>query len=630
MPIRLGRSEACQRTKEGLLGWAVGGALGAACARGERVDGGLPGTDQPPAPCTGLSVAAALLPDLDGARLPETTAQSLAASWTGLLTLPGGSYGFALRNLGWGLSAPVTGWFRNPCATDSSAVERALLWGMLAPAAPGEAAWLAHADATIDHAEDGALGAMFVAALGAAGYAESDPLRLVAIAAGVLPSGSELLECVGDLRRARKRSHPWVEAYQVLAETLGHLPADHAYQTAGRIALSLLYGADWTTHLNYAADCGGAVGTTLAVVGGIVGVCGAPEFARDAYRAWIGPAPIATPGVACEPAEWADLAAAIVERAAAHVERLGGAVELVDGETDLSQMDGADLAETGRAHEALTLDLGEVRVGSGELTLALQYQGPPTIASGGGKTLYLSVPGLAETEISATIRLEADGGLTVGPDRPQPVSSGAYLMVSARGKTVPPVTRVTASLTLEDGRGASLGFPLVAESCWWLCGPFDASGAEPMRTVREPERRLSTTATYEGRDRMRLRFRKVSFPDVRMELDDWVQALSGILYLVADLECPETVEARLRIAATGAAKVWLDGRVLVREMEAMAALSLDEATVAPVRLTSGRHRLMLKLMRAEAPLVAAVLLTDAEGRPLASVHSPGWQPLEQE
>jgi hypothetical protein len=630
VPIRLGKTETCQRIREGLLGWAAGWALGEACARGERHDSGLPGVDTAPAPCPGLAVAIALLPQLRALSPAEITPRSLADAWPAVVSLPDGSYGFALRNLAWGLAAPVSGWFRNPCATDSAAIARSPFWAMAAPGAPGLAASLAHTDAVIDHAEDGALGAMFVAALGASAFAERDPVRLVTVAAGALPAGSELLECVSDMRRARRRSHPWVEAYQILTESLAHLPPGHAYTTAGRVALSLLYGADWTTHLTYAADCGGDTRTSLAVLGSISAICAGPGCVPDPYREWVGEEPLPVNGVLAEPqGDHSALAEGILGVAASYAEHAVGHVALVDGDSDLSQMDAVELGDTGLAHEALTRDLGEVREGEGELVLSLQYQGSPTIASGGGKTLFLCAPGLVEVDAAGSLRLDVDGGLSVGPDRPQPASSGAYLLVSARGKTVAPVTALTAHLALADGRTGSLSFPLIAEACWWACGPFDASGSEPMRVAREPERDLSGTKTYEGRDRMRLRFRKVAFADIRMDLDDLVQNAPGIAYLVTDLECPEAFEGRLLLATTGPAKAWLDGRILVREAQGASAYDMGAAQETPVRLTAGRHRLMLKAMRGETPLSVGVLLTDLAGRPSHDIHSPGWNPLEQ-
>lgn len=630
MPIRLGKTETCQRIREGLLGWAAGWSLGDRCARGERHDAGLPGSESPPAPCPGLAVATALLPQLRVLDLAEITPRTLADAWPAVVSLPTGSYGFALRNLAWGLAAPVSGWFRNPCAVDSSAIARAPFWAMVAPGSPGLAAALAHTDATIDHAEDGALGAMFVAALGAAAFAERDPVRLVTIAAGVLPAGSELLECIADMRRVRRRSHPWVEAYQVLTESLAHLPSDHAYATAGRIALSLLYGADWTTHLTYAADCGGDSRTSLAALGAILGISGGPSGVPAPYREWVGDVPLAVDGVLGEDqGDWAALATAILGLAVGYAAGAKGHVELLDGDTDLSQMDAVELGETGLAHEALTRDLGEVREGEGDLVLCLQYQGSPTIASGGGKTLFLCAPGLVDVDTAGSLRLEVDGGLSVGPDRPQPASSGAYLLVSARGKTPAAVTNLTAHLALADGRTGSLRFPLIAEACWWVCGPFDATGSEPLRVVRDPERDLSGTRMYEGRDRMRLRFRKMAFADIRMDLDDYVQNAPGIVYLVTDLECPEAFEGRLLVAATGPARVWLDGRTLVRETQGQGAYDMDAAEAMPVRLTPGRHRLMLKVMRGEMPLTVGVLFAESDGRPSHDIHCPAWNPLEQ-
>lgn len=623
MAALIGERELVARVEACLRAWALGAHAGEEIA---AWDSGPP-AESPTAPLAlSLALEAALDESFDPAR-PDPAA--LARTWSAVLGASEGAYGYALRNLGQGLLPPFSGSFRNPCLESGSALERAVVWACLAPGSPGYAALLAHVDSSVDQNEEGALAAMLIAGFASAAVVERDISRALAHAAGLLPPGCELGECAHALRRARRKGQPWVEAFAAIDESLGHLPHNHAQQTAARVALTALYATTELSSLRLASDAGGRVASVRAVTAAIAALAG--HVLPEAWSPWLGDSPPAHAEVAGSGARsYTTAAEALVARARSLAEFLGPHVRIEPGETDLTDLDPATVADPSWAHLAFERRSDEVRTGEGDLALAVRCEGGPSIAPGGSRTLLLSAPGLDAPESRATLLLRSPAGLTIGPDKPQPAGPGAYVLASARGKEIAARSPVEALLQHEDGREASLTVPLIAENCWWVCGPFDAGGAEPMRAARGPERNLSATATYEGRDRMRLRFRKVSRPGFVLGFEEWLQGLPGIVYAIADLRAEEPFEGQMLLAATGPVRAWLGGKSLLRRDECQERLDLTACEPLPLKLAAGATRLVVKLNGASADAALALEFVDRQGRPSVEPTQHAWLPLSED
>ncbi len=178
---------------------------------------------------------------VEGLNRPPTC-DELAAEWSERVRLVSDEYGPALHSLSLGLRPPVTGWFNNWFLDGSAAMERALLWGCIAPGDPTRAAALACEDALIDHIEDGAHGAMFVAALLSAAFVEAEPKHLLDAAEAVLPPRQPGRSAVESVRQGRPGQVGVGECARRVAEAYGHPNYSQAPQNAAYIAMGWLCG----------------------------------------------------------------------------------------------------------------------------------------------------------------------------------------------------------------------------------------------------------------------------------------------------------------------------------------------------------------------------------------------------
>lgn len=563
--------------------------------------------------------------DLIEQRQARPTTADLAAVWREHVRCCLDEYGAARNNLDVGLEPPVTGWFDNPYSECAAALDRATVWGCVAPASPASAAALAHDDAVIDHGGEGVYAAMALAAAISAAFAEPSAMAALAIGRGMVQEASRTAHCLETVLQARRGGIPYEECRDQIGNDYGRGNPTDAVAGLAYAAVGLLYGSDWRSRIEHAA-CGPAAHIPAAAAGALAG---ALEGAEALALAWPQDSqPVQGPDRyvtgASPPATYAELArrslSAAMVLAAAYPER----VRIADGDTDLTELDAIELADPAEALAALETDPREVLLPPSRPAIRLSYEGTPTIASGGTKTLRIST--LTEDDSPPRVRVIAREPLAVGPERPQPSSPGAYVLVSARGREAPPVTVLRA--VLGEGSGeASAEFPLLAEHCWWVCGPFDGGTPSELRIPREPERVLSEAATYSGRDGTRVRFEKRSFAESRMDLEPMLRGRPGVLYLVTDWRAERPVAASLMVSSTGGVKAWLNGRVILRKEDEEYPLSLHKWARASLRLGGGWHRLMLKVVRYDVPLEVVCCIRNRDGSRPAGLTNVVWHPL---
>lgn len=237
---------------------------------GRCVAGGVPG---PPD-----RLALALLEEHGGMLRTE----ELARGWlTALpyLALDGAervTYAFLVREgIGWEAAAR-----RNPYRECASALSRGVLYGLVRPGRPAEAAELAWRDARMSHTGSGLYGAMFVAASLAVAFVAGDPEEVLYVGAGEVPAASPLYEAIMTLLAAhRKGASPAEAAAAALHFRQRPLPAGHALRGAGLVAHALLYGGGNVRQtlrcvddaLNESDDVAGSVakGVACAILGAL-------------------------------------------------------------------------------------------------------------------------------------------------------------------------------------------------------------------------------------------------------------------------------------------------------------------------------------------------------------------------
>jgi ADP-ribosylglycohydrolase len=128
-------------------------------------------------------------------------------------------YGTGKSNLKAGVLPPMSGYLDNTYRNSCGCFIRSEIWACLAPGLPEIAARYAFEDAIVDHAEEGACGEVFFAALQSAAFVESDPRTLVDIGLSYIPEGSAVARAVREAIRCYDDGVPFAEARKRIHNT---------------------------------------------------------------------------------------------------------------------------------------------------------------------------------------------------------------------------------------------------------------------------------------------------------------------------------------------------------------------------------------------------------------------------
>lgn len=152
---------------------------------------------------------------------------------------------------------------------------------------PELAAELAYRDASFSHVKNGIYGEMFVAAMIAAAFVESDPEKIVAAGLRQIPTTSRLahdIEQAVDIARSAKDQ---LELVDRIWEAFKHYDPVHTNNNAALVAASLIYsGGDFEKGITTAVLGGWDTDCNGATVGSILG---ASLGAKSLPPAWIEP-----------------------------------------------------------------------------------------------------------------------------------------------------------------------------------------------------------------------------------------------------------------------------------------------------------------------------------------------------
>ncbi|WP_019588536.1 ADP-ribosylglycohydrolase family protein [Deinococcus apachensis] len=173
---------------------------------------------------------------------------------------------------------PETARHRNPYREWIGAQIRADMWGWAAPGQPALAATLARRDAELSHTGNGVHAEMWVAAMVAASFTETDPRAVVRAGLTVIPPEGRLAQAVKFALTLPDAAPDWEGALDLLYARLGHYHWVHAINNAALVTAALVYGrGDFSTSICLAVmggwdtDCNGAtVGSILGTLNGEV------------------------------------------------------------------------------------------------------------------------------------------------------------------------------------------------------------------------------------------------------------------------------------------------------------------------------------------------------------------------
>jgi len=372
---------------------------------------------------------------------PAPSVSQLAEYWSRYAaSYPWNEYGFFMRNYARGLRPPVAGCFENYFVDEMGSPIRSEIWAVLHAGDPQAAAAMAWKDSALDHAGgEGAWGEMFWAALQAAAFVESDPLKLIRIGLNMIPLSSQIARSIREALWCWDAALPWGDARERIASRFGHIQPCNAVPNHGFIIIGWLYGKDFGDRLCKAVNCGYDTDCTGATLGATLGIIGGTTGIPRRWREPIGDeitlhAFTRLPGAPGTLGELSERSVAMAAKAAARKDHLafGERTTLpADIATRLSRNEQAIAARSQDNHMGVELLAGR--------EVQFHYGGEPVLRPGVGKVVWVTIDGREEP-----VQLRVPEGWACEPLGParfellseSPVADGNELTVVVDGKCV--------------------------------------------------------------------------------------------------------------------------------------------------------------------------------------------------
>ena len=214
----------------------------------------------------------------------DLTSRNMANTWLGRMPfqLLYTAENVAYRNFVNRLWPPDSAVWRNPFREWIGAQIRADIFGYVTPGWPEKAAELAYRDASISHVKNGIYGEMFVAAMLAAAFVESDIEQVVQIGLSEIPRNCRLAEAVHDTLAWCREFADWEQVWDRIHGKYGHYSGVHTINNAALVVMGLFFGANdyergivITVRGGWDTDCTGA--TVGSILGAKFGAGALPE-----------------------------------------------------------------------------------------------------------------------------------------------------------------------------------------------------------------------------------------------------------------------------------------------------------------------------------------------------------------
>jgi ADP-ribosylglycohydrolase len=201
-----------------------------------------------------------------------TTAAEIGRQWAARIPFGWSAEWVALDHLRAGLDAPASGTTVNAFSDWIGAQMRGMVFGLLCPARPYTAARWAAIDASVSHDHDGAVGAMWSAALCSLSFTKRRVRDVLFDVLAVLPPSRTRAV----LRRSLDvcaRSATSTDAWRVLDAELIRFGWVHTFPNAAAVTIALWFaGDDITAGFALLAQCGADVDCNAGLVGTICGI----------------------------------------------------------------------------------------------------------------------------------------------------------------------------------------------------------------------------------------------------------------------------------------------------------------------------------------------------------------------
>ncbi len=210
---------------------------------------------------------------------PEITSQDIADKWLASFSVfeaqnCGRAVRVAERRLKEGIMPPESG--QHEMGEFMGGQMKGEFWGYVLPGNPAEAARYGRLDAEVAFHTDGIYGEMFMAALTAEAFFESDPAKLLEAGLAVIPEDCDYAKCIRDVITWHQQwPDDWEKAHEQIDAKWAPEGAKNrrVFPNNAVNALALLYGdGDFDKTITIAVMAGWDTDTNAGDVGPVMGV----------------------------------------------------------------------------------------------------------------------------------------------------------------------------------------------------------------------------------------------------------------------------------------------------------------------------------------------------------------------
>ena len=222
---------------------------------------------------------------------PEITSQDIADKWLASFSVfeaqnCGRAVRVAEQLLKKGVKPPESG--QHEKGEYMGGQMKGEFWGYLLPGNPEAAAKYGRVDAEVAFHTNGVYGEMFMAALTAEAFFESDPLKLLEAGLAVIPSDCDYARCIRDVTEWHKQwPDDWEKAHERIDAAWvpeGDDKDRRVFPNNAVIALALLYGeGDFEKTISIAVTAGWDTDTNAADVGPVMGIILGPRAISEKW-----------------------------------------------------------------------------------------------------------------------------------------------------------------------------------------------------------------------------------------------------------------------------------------------------------------------------------------------------------
>lgn len=211
------------------------------------------------------------------------TSEDLAEAFYNQYPPAYGEYAIFKKNYMRGIMPPESGKFNNRYYYNGMGCPiRSEIWACVAAGNMELATELAKLDGVLDHGENSVEGEVFLAALEAEAFFESDTDILIEKAMRFLNPDGNMYRMLKDVITWCKKYNEYKMVRALLLENWGHADCTNLYQNMGIALLCLIMGeGDFTKTTMMALNCGFDTDCTCATVGSIMGIINGADKLKE-------------------------------------------------------------------------------------------------------------------------------------------------------------------------------------------------------------------------------------------------------------------------------------------------------------------------------------------------------------